>query len=618
MGFGAARFSQFTRYLFPMQIDEAIPGTRRPPGDGPAFAMTSNHHGDPVAAAQESARPDAEITQGLRKHGVGHEERAKRDKEWIYLEALGYRRNNPALTKAEAETLAEAALERARAKYGVAYIKAFDATTPTSKTPCSDNIDRRIELAAMFREAGMRWIRSHLSARTGRRGRRPNRALAVAAILQMAMGKGRPEIQATVGALSSGEALLSYAHDLPPVLTKRSETYEAIKKTLVERNPDLFVYANLDLLRRLARLRDHKGNLRHPNAFQVAVIDATKIEADVLQKSAVDEGHRRLLHGPERLMVRHLVYRRENGSIRLSWVGYKLLIISDLSLTLPIAWCLCPAGDEKEYAKRLLAFLFKLWPDCPLHTLVGDSLFDHSKEFNHHLVFDLGIQPIFVKHGSYSQSLDHVGTDGVPRCSRSGCEGGLMKLIDTSQFLTAAARAKQGIPRGETAGLQGHLRWLCETCKARTNTYPIKDPRLYTWYPRTGDHRRATLRRVYGVRQNAAESINASLKNFGLGGTAQDRPDWAGDVEMCWLLAGGLYAITARRFAHETGAYEAALLEATELGYKEPCSVENPSPGPSKEELARAWERRREADEPIRPPAGWDDQPLEEAGSLAA
>ena len=121
-----------------------------------------------------------------------------------------------------------------------------------------------------------------------------------------------------------------------------------------------------------------------------------------------------------------------------------------------------------------------------------------------------------------------------------------MKLKDWDGFMDADARLHAGIPRGQEVRPNARLRWVCRNSKPSrrsgagickgVETKPHDDARVYTFLPRGGSHRHAALRTALLLRRNGVESINASMKNLGVGGKDQQRPGWAGDLEMDWLL----------------------------------------------------------------------------------
>jgi hypothetical protein len=353
------------------------------------------------------------------------------------------------------------------------------------------------------------------------------------------------------------------------------------------------------------------------------VIDATTIEADVPQKGYLGEAQHMLMTGPRRRNASFVRYTHKGNTTRRCF-GYKLLILSDMASTLPLCWRLISAGaDERKETLALLRDYFELVPDSRMWALVGDALYDKDKAFAHQLLFKWGLHPVFPRAGAYSEKLPHVKTGGIPHCAH-----GEMKLKDWDGFMDADDRLAAGIRRGEEVRPNARLRWVCPNstpsrrsgpgiCKG-IETKPHTDARLYTFLPRGGAHHHAALRIALLLRRNGVESINASLKNLGVGGKDMQRPRWAGDLEMDWLVSAALTFLTARRVAHETGEYQRTKQEAVDLGLWQQPVASNPSPGPT----AAHWAAVRDAREAAwtaagntpRPPATWDDVHWRNAG----
>lgn len=250
----------------------------------------------------------------------------------------------------------------------------------------------------------------------------------------------------------------------------------------------------------------------------------------------------------------------------------------------------------------MLKRLYELWPDAPIERLVGDALYDHGKEFTHKLLFNWGIASVFPRAGGYSAQLDWVDNDGGPTCVH-----GQMKRKQADDFLIGAAkRASKGLAPGDEAPLDARIRWVCPNgvCRNET-TYPVDDPRLYTYLARAGGHALRYEREALQVRRSAIESVFHMLKHYGVGG-ADSRPSWASDREMDWLLSFALLGITARRLAWHSGRYEQALAQATEFELMEQPTVGVPAPGPESAQVRAAIAARRDDPDSVRIPATWE------------
>jgi hypothetical protein len=554
--------------------------------------------------------------------------RKKRVEEWKLLTKIGLlsraRDQGLELSEVEAAAQAERAFdELCRRSDASELLKQFEKSAPSLECPRPSEVEEDVEIAAVLRLPVVRWLSEYLLTKSNRRGFRASRGLVAAVFMRLSFARCRPEVAAVRKKLLRGHTLASWAHGYPGEGPSKSQFYESLKTMLRSKSATTAVHANIELVRQLAEASGANGKPLHPMAGQVGIVDATLVEADVPQRSPQGEGrlreeHRELLRGPGREMVRPVVYSDGRGNITRYTHGYKLLLLMDMGLNVPLCWRLVPAdADERAETKKLLTVLFRLWPDCPMWALVGDSLYDHSKAFAHELLFNWGLIPVFPRAGEYSAGLPHVKTEGVPHCK---C--GEMKLKDTDAFYTAKRRAKDGIARGQEAPrFDARLRWVCpnKICKAVT-TRPLDDPRLYSFLPRSGTSSKAALRSALLLRRNQVESVFASLRHLGLGGTKQERPAWACDVGMDWLLSSGLLYLTARRVAHASGAYDEAHQEAASLGLLEQPSPAEPAPGPSESELAQVRANRRLYD-PAAPRSWNEDRDLawvESDGEFAA
>lgn len=549
------------------------------------------------------------IQQGPTGRSPGLAPRSKRVREWQYLKRIELQEEARKGGKELSPQGLQRAVEKAWDEFladqsSSAVLKQFEATAPTSQAPNSSQVNREVEIAACLRHPVLRWLSDLMLGKTNARGFKARRKLVLAVFLRMAFSFGRPEVVKVREELLCGHTLASWAHDYPDEGPASKHFYESLHCMLRSKPAEALVHTNLELYRQLIEQRESSGDLRHPNAAKVAIVDGCLIPANVPQRSPKDEEHRGILYGPGRERVEDVVYTDSQGRLQRFVAGYKLMTLVDVATNQAMVFCICPADcSERQAALHLLRLLFRLWPECPLEILVGDGLYHNDVEFLRELIFELGVQPCFPDTaGKYRADLEHVKTKGVPGC---GC-GELMKLKDVDPLLNAKSRAKKGMARGQMAPTGARLRWVCERglCKP-TYTRPFDDPRLYTYLPRAGDHPRAALRSALLHRRNAVESYFARLHALGLGGKA-NRPAWAKDHEVDWLLGMGIVSLTARRLAHETGLYAAAEGEAEALGLMDQPSHAVPAPGPSEEELAAAQRDREGRLGPVSAPQTWN------------
>lgn len=569
--------------------------------------------GDPMYVGDEPK----EVVKPRRRYMPGLTARPMRVAEWKHLKKLELKEQDPGLTPEQLDRAAEKAYDDLdKQPDRDEALRIFAETAPVSRSIRPSDTIPDIEMAGMRRLSWIRGLERVLQSRKSRRGYAANLSLACALFLQMALGRERPEIASTYTSLAEeSRPLRSWAHDYPQLGKARVTTYQNVQKMITRHGEASVVLPlNVMMIRELSKIHDagaswprSRGRKKGERILvgEIGIVDGTQIAAPVQQQFPKDKEHKKILHGDGREMVSAVLHRDQNGSIKKTNFGYLAVTIVDMATTLPYGIVFMPAGgDERKAISKLLESIFEIWPECPMGALVGDGLFDHSKSLAHELVFKWGIQPVFpASDRGYDKDLPYSDTEGVPVCS---C-GKLMKLKDTDGFYTAERRAREGIQRGEETSVKARLRWGCAAgkggCGASADTRPHTDARLYTFYPRQGDHVRATERKVLMWRRNAVESVFATLKNLGIGRDKFECPKWARDLTMEWLIAVGMLGLVARRLIHDTDAYDRALAEATDLGLLTPATEDNPCPGPDDLAVRRARKKREvELDPPILPP----------------
>lgn len=514
----------------------------------------------------------------------GRTMRKVRVRDWCYRQRELARRNNPnlsetALDQAVKDSLAE--YEQMLAEPGVKRI--YEDTELVSRSIRPSSTDEVCEMAAMRSLDEVKRVFEPLAAYRGERGPARDLSMAISVITEMSLGRPDPEIAATIRRLTRKDDALRLAHNYPAIKA-RSAIYHDITKILEAVEPQGIQEANIALIQKLRETLRAQGRgaesrqwPRNPGGRragepymigEVGIVDGMKLPAPVKQQWFDNEDHRRLHLRPGQKKVRASVYKDSKGNYHSFTFGYRLVMIADMATGLPLIWKLASAGcDERDVTSELLAELFELWPECPMDALVGDSYFDHSKAFNHDLVFKWGIQPIFVSHGGNKK-----GGDGVPRCSICSEP---MKLLE-SEICTAEKRARRKILRGQPAPIDVALVWKCSCGSRRVRTKPFENPTSHTHYPKAGDHRRALERKTMLARRNVVEGIFAELQRRGIGAGHYRVPRWANsDQKMEWFISLGVLGITARRLIHETGAYRDMHHQLESFGLLTP---NNPSP----------------------------------------
>jgi len=485
----------------------------------------------------------------------------------------------------DCEHHAEVARIAAEQNYTSAALKReLDKLKPSSRSPARVNVVPEIEVAAANRLPVIAWLYEQLSGWA--RGRPANRQFALAVLVHMATLSRRPEVQAAIRGLR-GSPLAMWAFDNPR-MPARTSVYDHIDG-ICERNlTDLAVHANVELIRQLAEKRAANGNLAHPNIGKIGIVDASLLQAHLPQHNPKGPAERAAMLNGRWHKVGYIVYTDSNGNVTARCHGHKVVAICDLDSTLPIVWTNVPASmGERDACRQLLKTLFELWPDCPMHTLIGDSLYDQEEAFAMELEFDWDLHPVFPRAGKVSKALPHVENEGVPCCPH-----GLMHRDRHDDFPTATWRKTNGIPRGERAREDdARIRWNCPDevpgC-ANVTTRPRDNPRLYTFYPRAGDGPLAIKRTALQIRRGSIESVFSSLKGRGVGGKGHHRLKLIGDSPADWIISLAALHLTAARVAHETGAYADTYTAAEHLGYLAETTDHDPFPHPTIDESRRA------------------------------
>jgi len=466
--------------------------------------------------------------------------------------------------------------------------------------------------------------------------------------------------------------------------------YKAFLKTmracLGRHDPLLAKHIMVDLAREACEEMDETGRPAVPGAVRYLAADGFLVKANVQQRAALDETELRLrcrklrrarfviytstrshLQSPNELggddgpqrpataqpeesapaqgTAKSRAKAKVVQTILKTCFGYKVVSLHCVRLNQPVIADVFPANmDERAAVLELLRDLFDLWPDAPVHALIGDGLYD-SEAFCQKLVRDWGIQPVFSKgkvHGSYndwvadSDDQKRIGVNGVPCCAH-----GLMRFKRKANYWDAEKRSAEGLRRGEPAPDfdKFRIRWQCPvgSC-AEQATYPARNARLYTLYPHIGlddlqtmedTLHEAELRRwkdacrsaqefgqpqpaepgppsptqVHGelpaarlllrASANAVEAAWSAMAGGFQGNHAPLRAAWVQeDEEMDWLLMISLLGLAARRTAFRRNLVARSEQEAVDLGLTEIATREKPAIGPTAQAVARAEANR--------------------------
>lgn len=445
-------------------------------------------------------------------------------------------------------------------------------------------------IAAVLSLPHIAWLMLRLACRTGGRGPAPRRRLVAATIIHMAFAKRRPEVWAAVKDFIGAQAFINWVYSYPndPGVERRPDRETFYKGVHAALDPDhidptITEHIEVETFKQLATQfvvgpdgrprKDRKGRpiLKHPKAGVALAVDGSFTQAQVQQTIPhTDDGGRHLdilTHFRDDLRaVRYRTYGRLREFTKRV-LGYKFVALVDIATARCVISTLVPAdAHEPDVALYLLERLYELWPECPAEFLVGDALYAHGHGFLREVMFRFGLDPVFPWRKDYHEDTTKT-TRGVPTCD---CLEGRPRPMVFKQRKGKWWGHKQRIAEGLAHGhwvpekdLGLRYEFVCPdgTCKNRT-TRPWDHPGVYTFLPQTGDTRNAMLRRVLLRQRNVVESFYSWMQEHGKQGTSIERPGWANDTEVHWLLALTATFYTAKALVFENGAYDRALQEA--------------------------------------------------------
>lgn len=472
------------------------------------------------------------------------------------------RREYPSWTqdtvRREAERRYRSATELRHPKLAYEYAKLMQE----SFGPPREAIRENLEAAASRRIPEWAALESTLAG--CRQGRPSDRRLPVAIFSRATLCSGAPELRRNLKDFAGSNLELDWSFldsdDLQAnaeILRDESCVRRVLKRMLERHDPSQTISLNLQVIKRLKE--------RCPDIGRYLVIDGTPVQAFVEQTVPVNDRHRELVTRETGATLQHHGGGRRHTRKRKSksWVGWTLLIIADLKSGLPLIWQLID-GREHPHVIPMLQELLRQAPFLDPEYLVGDSEFDETR-----LALDLhdryGICPVTPLRDTLSERYEWYATKGVPQCSKHGA----MKLVQSEDFMPAdvplAYETDIDIARRRS---QARTRWECDQCKqngrtVRATTWFRDNPRLYTYLPRGGTHRRYATRIALLLRRNAIEALNSQLKRRGIADRAHSNCRWA--TRRChveWLCGAALLGLTVRREAHETGVYDQVAEEA--------------------------------------------------------
>jgi len=494
---------------------------------------------------------------------------AEHDRLLVVLEEQ-VRREHDTWNEARVVREAELRYKRIVAEPHPAFYSEYVNVMQVTATPNRRHLRENIQIAACRRIPEMAALEAAL--RGCEFGRPSPRTLSIAVFERATLSNLRPEFRMNHQAFMGSDLELDWAFfDSPDMDVNRqhvrdeSSARKTMKAALERNDPGMTIGVNLALLKRMAERQNEKHGFH--NVGRWLVVDGTPIEAEMSKENGVNREHRRML--ARRTGARLTYHAGRGGAKGKAWMGWTLLTICDLATGLPVIGRLVH-GREYVHVTSMLDELFRRAPWIDPEALIGDAEYDQSARLALDLEARYGIHPVFPMRGTPGSEWEHNTTRGVPECSKHGS----MKRHQTYDFGVNTAVPREYVRDVDEARklFPARIVFKCEACeregvKLRATTYPKRNARLYTYYPRGGTHRLYATRLALMRRRNAIEGVFAAVGRRGLGDRKHHRVKWATKpVHIQWAVGMALLGQTLRREAHESGLYVECAQEAMELG----------------------------------------------------
>ena len=451
---------------------------------------------------------------------------------------------------------------------------AVERLAPTSSAPDRRNLHPRAALAAALSQPAVAAVLRTWALTPQRRGPVADLSGAVAALCEIAATSDRCDLRTTFATMNAGSLATLWTHNLPDCDNLTENTYYRRVVTLCGRGEKpghdhcLAAAANITLIRELADTIGDDGDLLHPSIGHVGIVDGTRLRAPIQQIYPRSPEHLELLRRDGMDLVDYSVYERDGQ--REPILGWRETRIIDHASGRTLISTLDRATSHEPHVllNVLLPLLFDVWPDCPMHTIVGDGLYDDQ-----HTCFDLearwSLHPIFTRLTPRNTTTRIRGGGTARVCDgQPSCACGPMRFYQREGFYNHEQRRLDGLPRGAMAPniKLARVRWRCPNNRCKEiSTYFTEDPRDHGWWPRRGKSGHATERRAYTLYRNMIESSFADTKSLGIGSPGQPAL-WARDSGTILMLALHNLIATATRVAHTNGSYQMFHDEYERLG----------------------------------------------------
>ena len=363
---------------------------------------------------------------------------------------------------------------------------AVERLAPTSSAPDRRNLHPRAALAAALSQPAVAAVLRTWALTPQRRGPLADLSGAVAALCEIAATPDRCDLRTTFATMNAGSLATLWTHNLPDCDNLTENTYYRRVVTLCGRGDKpghdhrLAAAANITLIRELADTIGDDGDLLHPCIGHVGIVDGTRLRAPIQQIYPRSPEHLELLRREGMDLVDYSVYERDGQ--REPVLGWRETRIIDHASGRTLISTLDRATSHEPHVllNVLLPLLFELWPDCPMHTIVGDGLYD-----DHNTCFDLearwSLHPIFTRLTTRNTTTRIRGGGTAPVCDgQPSCACGPMRFYQREGFYNHEQRRLDGLPRGAMAPniKRARVRWRCPNNRCKEiSTYFTEDPR---------------------------------------------------------------------------------------------------------------------------------------------
>lgn len=362
---------------------------------------------------------------------------------------------------------------------------AVERLAPTSSALDRRKLHPRAALAAALSQPAVAAVLRTWALTPQRRGPIADFSGAVAALCEIAATSDRCDLRTTFATMNAGSLATLWTTTSPTATTSpRTPTTAAS-------SPSAAAATSPDTTTASQRPRTSRSSANSPTPSATTATSCTRpsdTSASLTAPAYADPSQQIYPRSPEHLellrregmdLVDYSIYERD-GQIE-SVLGWRETRIIDHASGRTLISTLDRATSHEPHVllNVLLPLLFELWPDCPMHTIVGDGLYD-----DHNTCFDLearwSLHPIFTRLTTRNTTTRIRGGGTAPVCDgQPSCACGPMRFYQREGFYNHEQRRLDGLPRGAMAPSikLARVRWRCPNNRCKEiSTYFTEDP----------------------------------------------------------------------------------------------------------------------------------------------